>query len=99
MSLAWYEMTEEYVLPLHVSWRELADHWLTHDPMPERREDEPVRIKCPAVAVPDCVPVRSTAFSSSHTSLPDLRDHPLPDDLDSRRDCPEDRACPARVLT
>lgn len=39
MSLAWYEMTEEYVLPLHVSWRELADHWLTHDPLPEVKDD------------------------------------------------------------
>lgn len=39
MTLAWYEMTEEFILPLHVSWRELADHWLTHDPLPEVKDD------------------------------------------------------------
>jgi hypothetical protein len=34
----WYEMTmmtEEIILPPNVSWREFADHCLTHDPLPE----------------------------------------------------------------
>jgi hypothetical protein len=31
----WYEMmTEEKILPSGVSWREFADHCLTHDPLP-----------------------------------------------------------------
>lgn len=33
----WYEMmmtTEENILPPGVSWREYADHCLTHDPLP-----------------------------------------------------------------
>ena len=41
--LAWYEM-EQYILPAHVSWRELSEHWLTHDPLP-KEEDGSRRIQ------------------------------------------------------
>jgi hypothetical protein len=36
-------MTEEKILPEGVSWREIADHWLTHDPLPERGENDALR--------------------------------------------------------
>lgn len=44
MILNWYEimmteMTEEMILPPTVSWREYADHCLTHDPLPKGASD------------------------------------------------------------
>lgn len=63
----WYEM-DQYILPLHVSWRELSDHWLTHDPMPERTDDERTSVDNRACGPP----VRARDSSRMGESQPPL---------------------------